>query len=76
MKGRKVYEVRGNRLHFPTLRDVGNTHTEAVDLQAPPEPFGQPDESGGMRRVSSMDEVCEIASGAAARTKRRFGITS
>ena len=76
MKGRQVYEVCGNRLRFPTLRDVGNIDAKTVDLPTSPEPFGQANESGGMRRVSSLEEVCEIASEAAARTKRRFGITS
>ena len=71
--GAEIYRKEGDRITFPTLVDVSTFREGPIDLAAA-EPFGQPNESGGLRPVQSLDEVCEIARKAAVSTKRLFDL--
>ncbi|MCY4343663.1 MAG: hypothetical protein OXE83_08855 [Gammaproteobacteria bacterium] len=61
-----AYRLEGNRLIFPTLRNIGGLDAE-VSVTAP-KSFGQPNEHGGLRNVHSLEEVCALAKESAQET--------
>ena len=77
MARRRAFEKQddGRTIVFTTLRDVSGTTPAKIVVDAPAE-FGQSNETGGLRPVSSLEEVSDIAREAARRTRRLFGLTS
>lgn len=67
-----VFRRENGRILFHTLRDAGKLDPEIIEVPEP-ESFNQANESGGLRHVESLEEVCEIAMHAADETKKFLG---
>ena len=61
--------VEDGVIHFRNLRDTSTLTSRDISLDAPAA-FGESNEGAGLRRVSSIEEISEIARNAAQRTKR------
>ena len=70
----RIFVIDGERKRtiFPSLNNVSGIDEKPVEMASSSEPFGQRNESGGLRKVESLDEVCEIARGAAEDVRRLF----